>query len=267
LAPADDEFIYELVVVGSGEEAVIAARLNANLQACVIRRRFAHTTARDLSGLAHFTDRGLGDELAGKVPEECAQILARALARLRPELDLYLMTEVAVEDMAGRLSHHFRRVFHAREGSLELHLSILRGIADRYQAPFFEALRDYSHRPTGAFHALPISARPVCGSRIAPNPIRLTVRSPSVQVPAAVAVICAEVMITQLTQRSFRNGHVPGSGGCATRNRASHPGPQASRRVITTAATSRMAAGQASRTSSDSAGASRPACGCSATTW
>ena len=153
----DDEFIYELVVVGSGEEAVIAARLNASLQACVIRRRFAHGAGRDLSGLTHFVDRGIGDELADKDPEERAQILARRLARLRPEVDLYLMTEVAVEDMAGRLSHHFRRVFHAREGSLELHLSILGGVAARYRAPFFEALRDYSHRPTGVFHALPIS--------------------------------------------------------------------------------------------------------------
>jgi arginine decarboxylase len=153
----DDEFIYELVVVGSGEEAVVAAQLNASLQACVIRRRFAHATARDLSGLAHFADRGIGDELADKPPEERAQILARKLARLRPELDQYLMTEIAVEDMAGRLSHHFRRVFHAREGSLELHLSILGGVAARYRAPFFEALREYSHRPTGVFHALPIS--------------------------------------------------------------------------------------------------------------
>jgi arginine decarboxylase len=71
--------------------------------------------------------------------------------------DLYLMTEVAVEDLAGRLSHHFRRIFHTREGSLELHLSILDGVAARYSAPFFRALRNYSHRPTGVFHALPIS--------------------------------------------------------------------------------------------------------------
>jgi arginine decarboxylase len=153
----DDKFIYELVVVSSGEEAVIAARLNPSLQACVIRRRFAHATTRDLSGLTHFADRSIGDELAHKPPEERAQILARKLARLRPELDLYLMTEIAVEEMAGGLSHHFRRVFHAREGSLELHLSILGGVAERYRTPFFEALRDYSHRPTGVFHALPIS--------------------------------------------------------------------------------------------------------------
>jgi arginine decarboxylase len=53
-----------------------------------------------------------------------------------------------LEDLAGRLSHHFRRIFHTREGSLELHLSILDGIAARYRAPFFSALRSYSHART-----------------------------------------------------------------------------------------------------------------------
>jgi hypothetical protein len=36
-------------------------------------------------------------------PEDPSQLLARSLARIRPELDLYLMTEIAVEDMAGPL--------------------------------------------------------------------------------------------------------------------------------------------------------------------
>jgi arginine decarboxylase len=153
----DDEFVYELVVVGSAEEAVVAARVNANLQACVIRRRFAHAAAHDLSGMTSFADSHIADDLAGGTPHEYAQILAGRLAGLRPELDLYLMTDIGVEDLAGHLSHHFRRVFHAREGSLELHLSILSGVAARYRAPFFEALRNYSHRPTGAFHALPAS--------------------------------------------------------------------------------------------------------------
>ncbi len=152
-----EHFVYELVIVGSAEEALVAARLNANLQACVIRRRFSPAAAQDLSSLAQFTDTQIASDLAGQPPHESAQILARRLARQRPELDLYLMTEIGVEDIAGHLSHHFRRVFHAREGSLELHLSILAGIAERYQTPFFEALRHYSHRPTGAFHALPIS--------------------------------------------------------------------------------------------------------------
>jgi arginine decarboxylase len=153
----DDRFSYELVIVNSAEDALIAARMNANLQACVIRRRFAAAAVHDLSALAHFADSRIAGDLAGQTQDERAQILARRLARLRPELDLYLMTEIGVEETAGHLSHHFRRVFHAREGALELHLSILAGVAARYRTPFFEALRQYSQRPTGVFHALPIS--------------------------------------------------------------------------------------------------------------
>jgi arginine decarboxylase len=154
----DDEFVYELVVVSSGDEALIAARLNVNLQAVVIRRRFSHQSTRDLSTLAEFVDTEVSDELADhQSPDDRAQILAASVSALRPELDLYLMTEIEVEDIAGRLGQHFRRVFHAREGMLELHLSILQGVADRYRTPFFSALKQYSHRPTGVFHALPIS--------------------------------------------------------------------------------------------------------------
>jgi arginine decarboxylase len=154
----DDEFVYELVVVSSGDEALIAARLNVNLQAVVIRRRFSHQSTRDLSTLAEFVDTRVSDELADhQSPDDRAEILAESLRALRPELDLYLMTEIEVEDIAGRLGQHFRRVFHAREGMLELHLSILQGVADRYRTPFFSALKQYSRRPTGVFHALPIS--------------------------------------------------------------------------------------------------------------
>ena len=73
---ADDHFVYELVVVGSAEEAVIAARLNANLQACVIRRRFAPAAAQDLSSLADFADNSIARDLVGRSPDERTQILA-----------------------------------------------------------------------------------------------------------------------------------------------------------------------------------------------
>jgi arginine decarboxylase len=153
----DDAFVYEIVVVGSGDEAVIAARLNASLQACAITRRFAHCSRRDLSALAHFVDAHIAEDLADHTPEERAEILARAIKDSRPEIDLYLITELEVEDVAARLGHHFRRVFHGGEAGLDQHLSLLEGIAARYRTPFFSALREYSHRPTGVFHALPIS--------------------------------------------------------------------------------------------------------------
>ncbi len=154
----DDEFVYDLVVLPSGDEALIAAFLNVNLQAVVIRSRFAHRSTRDLSDFDHFLEHTVSDPLADhQSPDDRAEILATLLTELRPELDLYLMTEIEVETIAGRLGQHFRRVFHAREGFLELHLSILAGVAARYQTPFFSALKQYSHRPTGVFHALPIS--------------------------------------------------------------------------------------------------------------
>jgi arginine decarboxylase len=153
----DDQFIYEIVVVPSFDDAVMAARLNWTFQACVVCRRFAHNSGHDLTFLGQLAEKSGPDNLMDRSPDDRAQELARALARIRPEVDLYLMTESAVEDLAGRLSHHFRRVFHAREGALELHLSILEGIAARYRTPFFSALRSYSQRPTGVFHALPIS--------------------------------------------------------------------------------------------------------------
>ena len=154
---SDDPFLYEVVVVPSFDDAVLAARLNFVLQACVVGRRFAHRSRYDTSALGQFAGGAAAADLMERSPDERAQELARGLARIRPELDLYFMAEIAVEDLAGRLSHHFRRVFHAREGTLDLHLSILDGVAARYDAPFFSALRRYSHRPTGVFHALPIS--------------------------------------------------------------------------------------------------------------
>lgn len=154
----DDEFVYEIVVVPNAVEALIAARLNVNLQAVVIGRRFATQTARDLSGLADFVDTTIADRLGEDEPPDVrSAILAAALRKISPGLDLYLLTEVDVENVAGRLGRDFRRVFHAREGLLELHLSLLKGVAERYRTPFFSALKEYSQRPTGVFHALPIS--------------------------------------------------------------------------------------------------------------
>ena len=50
-----------------------------------------------------------------------------------------------------------RRIFYSVEEILELHLSILEGIQDRYDTPFFDNLKKYAQRPVGTFHALPIA--------------------------------------------------------------------------------------------------------------
>ncbi|MFV5996905.1 aminotransferase class I/II-fold pyridoxal phosphate-dependent enzyme [Streptomyces sp. NPDC056231] len=164
LRRAEDEFAYEIVVAPSFDDAVIASLVNSSVQAVVIRHRFGDRSRHDLRVVRRFFEGAAADPASADVAEETrwhseerAQALGDRLLALRPELDLYLVSEASVETTAGRLSRCFQRVFHAREGLLELHLTILHGIAERFRAPFFTALRAYSRRPTGVFHALPIS--------------------------------------------------------------------------------------------------------------
>jgi arginine decarboxylase len=84
--------------------------------------------------------------------------LADGLKQLRPELDIYFLSDREVEKMAGSLgAESIRRIFYQVEEPLELHLSILDGIADRYDTPYFDNLQKYAQRPIGTFHALPVA--------------------------------------------------------------------------------------------------------------
>src|SRR5262245_18495738 len=153
----EDKFIYDIVVVPSFEDALIAALFNFNLQACVIRYGFPLKSEYKLEILRQLLE-GLEDQGLESLPEsERGCLLGTKLAELRPELDLYLVTQVSAEEIAGKLCESFRRVFYREEDDRELHFSLLQGIEERYQTPFFTALKEYSKQPTGVFHALPIS--------------------------------------------------------------------------------------------------------------
>jgi arginine decarboxylase len=83
--------------------------------------------------------------------------LGRVIKQLRPELDLFLVTDAPVEDIAGHSRGLFRRIFYRQEDYQELHGSMLRHLNKRFEAPFFNALMAYIKKPTGVFHAMPIS--------------------------------------------------------------------------------------------------------------
>lgn len=153
----EDAFTYEPVFVPSFEDALIAILLNQNIQAVVIRYGFRLQSKRLLPVLKRYLTQARCDDLHDIEPHEYGIRLADVIASVRPELDLYLVTDQNVEDVAGRVGGACRRVFYNLEDYLELHLNILRGIEERYQTPFFTALREYSKKPTGVFHALPIS--------------------------------------------------------------------------------------------------------------
>ncbi len=154
LRRAQDEFIYEPVVVGSAEDALCATMLNADLCAVVIHEGFAFHSRHDAPVL-----RGMIDPLAALERSDVSALrLARVLKRVRPELDLYLLSNRRVEEIAGDpAADPVRRIFYAVEEPLELHLTILEGVQARYETPFFDNLKKYAQRPVGTFHALPIA--------------------------------------------------------------------------------------------------------------
>ena len=153
----EDQFIYDIVVVPSLEDALIAVLFNYNIQAAVIRYGFPLRSVNHLEILQRYLSQINELEYEDSLDTERGPLLGNLLAELRPELDLYLVTDAAVEDIAGNASQKFSRIFYQQEDYLDLHLNILRGIGQRYETPFFTALRKYSQQPTGVFHAMPIS--------------------------------------------------------------------------------------------------------------
>ena len=151
-----DNFVYEPVVVGSFEDAALAVIVNYNIQAVVIFDGFGYSSQYAIDDL-----RGI---LAAHVPPAAVEegdlgtTLARLMHGYRPELDLYLSTDRNVDELAGSDDAAcLRRVFYGIEEMLEIHLSILDGIQDRYATPYFDNLKKYAQRPIGTFHALPVA--------------------------------------------------------------------------------------------------------------
>jgi len=153
----EDPFIYEAVVVPSMEDAVIGILVNHNIQAVVVRFGFELRSKGHLGILNRYLSRVGDEDLEGLSPEEYGPELCRLIHKIRPELDVYLVTDQSVEEVAGTDLGGCRRVFYNTEDFTELHLNILRGVSVRFETPFFNALKNYSRQPTGVFHALPIS--------------------------------------------------------------------------------------------------------------
>jgi arginine decarboxylase len=152
----EDEFIYEPIFVGSLEDAVCAIVANPDIGAVIINDGFALRSRHDAPVLRSVLEgAGLADmEEQG----ELSLFLADGIKNIRPELDIYMLSDRAVEKTAGdSRASAIRRVFYQVEEPLELHLAVLEGIRARYESPFFDNLKRYARRPVGTFHALPIA--------------------------------------------------------------------------------------------------------------
>jgi arginine decarboxylase len=152
----EDPFTYEQVQTFSFEDAVVAAIVNTNVQAVVIYDGFQYKSRHALRSLGELLQRfGIKDD---GMPAAFGMDLARAIKAIRPELDIYLVSERNVEEAAtSEQARLVRRVFYEIEELMELHLSILAGVTERYATPFFDNLKKYAARPIGTFHALPLA--------------------------------------------------------------------------------------------------------------
>lgn len=152
----EDGFVYNVVVIDSFEDAMMAIMLNFDIQACVIHGDIAKESQQSLYALDDLK-RNLGTKVKGYEQMHLAIVLGHFIKELRPEINIFLTTEVSPEGVAGNIYDWFDRIFYSHESSSELHLSIIKAVSKRYQTPFFDAVKKYSREPVGTFHALPIS--------------------------------------------------------------------------------------------------------------
>ncbi|MGB8021588.1 MAG: aminotransferase class I/II-fold pyridoxal phosphate-dependent enzyme [Candidatus Nanopelagicales bacterium] len=154
----DDELIYSVVGVRSFDAALACVLLNHEIQAVIMR---PDVPLR--SGTAFGTFDTLLDEydaefkLSAAGEQRRARALATVLRRVRPHLDLYLLTDEALPDGQGLTVMAFERAFYRYESRSELHMTLMNGVRRRFSTPFFDALKRYANKPIGNFHALPIA--------------------------------------------------------------------------------------------------------------
>jgi len=154
----EDEMVYEPVMVGSFEDAILGIIFNGKIESVVIFDGVPVPSQHNVPLLRDYLTNYQNIDTSSIAPREIGISLARLIKRIRPELDIYLLTDRQVEKMAGDpAASSIRRVFYQVEEMMEVHLSVIEGVADRFSTPHFDNLKRYAAKPTGTFHALPIA--------------------------------------------------------------------------------------------------------------
>lgn len=157
LRDPNDQFVYRIVVQRSFQDAHIAMLFNYNIQAVVIRYAPPYHSKDITPLITPYIQNVINSDWTSTDEVNLGPLLGRLIKRFRPEIDTYYVTDTSLADLKDSTLKSFKRIFYRREDLQELHLMILRGIRDRHETPFFSALVDYSQKPTGVFHAMPIS--------------------------------------------------------------------------------------------------------------
>ncbi|MBL8998265.1 MAG: aminotransferase class I/II-fold pyridoxal phosphate-dependent enzyme [Gemmatimonadales bacterium] len=154
---AADPFTYDVIVARTAQDALIALLFNHNIQSVVVKYGVSFPSPNARGFLRPFLRAFDALDLSTVSKSDMGPALGDIVREFRPEVDRYYVTDTPVPDLHDSTIRNFRRIFYRAEDVQELHLTILRGIQERFEAPFFTALTEYSKKPMGVFHAMPIS--------------------------------------------------------------------------------------------------------------
>jgi arginine decarboxylase len=153
-----DTYVYEPVVVGCFEDAMLAIVLNPQIQAVIMYEGFPYASSHNAPLMRRFLAEALALDPSTPPVSDFGLRLTRAIKSVRPELDLYLLDDAHPEKLVSDpAALGLRRIFYEIEEPFEVHLSILEGVDARVSTPFFDNLKRYAQKPVGTFHALPVA--------------------------------------------------------------------------------------------------------------
>ncbi|MFA9390134.1 MAG: aminotransferase class I/II-fold pyridoxal phosphate-dependent enzyme [Prolixibacteraceae bacterium] len=152
-----DKFSYGVVLQRSFQDAMITLLFNHNIQAVVVRYAPPYHSKLITPLIKPYIEKVINLDFSSKPETDLGPIIGELIKELRPELDTYYVTDSSLGHLKDNTIKGFRRIFYHSEDIQELHLTIMNGITERYNTPFFSALVEYSQKPTGVFHAMPIS--------------------------------------------------------------------------------------------------------------
>ncbi len=148
---------YDIVMQRSFQDALICLFFNYNIQAACIRYAPLLLSTNITKLIKPFIQNVLKIDLTNVSDGEIGPLLGKYIHQFRPELDIYYITDSSLTHLQDSTLKAFRRIFYRMEDVQELHLSIISGVNDRFETPFYTALTEYSKRPISVFHAMPIS--------------------------------------------------------------------------------------------------------------
>ncbi len=157
LRTPNDKFTYGVVVQRSFQDVMITLLFNHNIQAVVVRYAPTYHSKLITPLIKPYIEEVTKLDYSSKPETDLGPIIGELIKQFRPELDTYYVTDTSLGHLKDSTIKGFRRIFYQSEDIQEMHLTIMRGIAERYNTPFFSALVEYSQKPTGVFHAMPIS--------------------------------------------------------------------------------------------------------------